>query len=269
MKGNKNIAKTISDLKRPESVFATTDGSIYIGNGERRNGVAKWSWNSKSGNVIMYIGCRSLFIDRINTIYCSVSDAHVVIKKKNPDNLLEIPKTAAGTWKKGSDSKRLHHPKGIFVSSNFSLYVADYGNDRIQMFISGSLDGITVVSNRVTGTISLNEPIDVTLDANGYLFIVDSGNHRIVGSGPNGYRCIIGCSRKRGSASNQLNYPRALSFDTSGNIYVADGSNGRIQKFSLIQQSGGMFKFIVIDFNAIENILPIDSHPISISRHLI
>ena len=41
------------------------------------------------------------------------------------------------------------------------------------------------------------------MDGNGYLFIADKENHRIVGSGPNEFRCLIGCTES-GSANNQL-----------------------------------------------------------------
>ncbi|CAF4342654.1 unnamed protein product, partial [Adineta steineri] len=45
-------------------------------------------------------------------------------------------------------------------------------------------------------------------------FIADYFNNRIVGSGPNGFRCLVGCSTVAGSASNQLYYPSSLSFDS-------------------------------------------------------
>ncbi|CAF4171734.1 unnamed protein product, partial [Adineta steineri] len=68
-----------------------------------------------------------------------------------------------------------------------------------------------------------------------YLFIVDHRNHRIVGSGLNGFRCLVGCYGK-GSQSNQLNYPSGLSFDRSGNMFVIDTSNRRIQKFKYLNR---------------------------------
>ena len=77
------------------------------------------------------------------------------------------------------------------------------------------------------------------MDADGYLFIVDSSNHRIVGSGPGGFRCVVGCSGSSGPGSYQLNGPQTMSFDSDGNIFVADSGNGRLQKFLLAQNSCG------------------------------
>ena len=61
-------------------------------------------------------------------------------------------------------------------------------------------------------------------------------NNRIVGSGPNGFRCLVGCSGY-GSASNQLYNPITLSFDSYGNMFVTDCWNSRIEKFILTNNS--------------------------------
>ena len=68
---------------------------------------------------------------------------------------------------------------------------------------------------------------------------MDSNNDRIVGSGPNGFRCLVGCSGSQGSASNQLNTPITLSFDSYGNMFVTDCGNNRIEKFILTNNSLG------------------------------
>ncbi|CAF4932525.1 unnamed protein product, partial [Rotaria socialis] len=75
----------------------------------------------------------------------------------------------------------------------------------------------------------LNGPTDIKVDADGNLFIVDQGNHRIVRFGSNGLYCIIGCSGANGAESDQFNLPFALAFDTYGDIFVLDGDNRRIQ----------------------------------------
>jgi DNA-binding beta-propeller fold protein YncE len=140
---------------------------------------------------------------------------------------------AAGTDCYGARSNQLQYPCGIFVDRNLNLYVADCGNDRVQLFFSGQVTATTVAGNGAPNTISLNCPTDVLLDADGYLFIADGSNHRIIGSGPNGFRCLVSCSGP-GAASNELNNPTSFSFDTYGNIFVVDRDNNRIQKFNLM-----------------------------------
>ncbi|CAF4432408.1 unnamed protein product, partial [Adineta steineri] len=101
--------------------------------------------------------------------------------------------------------------------------------------------GITVAgAESLDTTITLNGPTGIVLDADNYLFIVDYNNNRIVGSGSNGFRCLVGCSGSSGSASNQLLYPYSLSFDSYGNMFVTDYGNNRIQKFILLNNTHGM-----------------------------
>ncbi|CAF0853126.1 unnamed protein product, partial [Adineta steineri] len=64
----------------------------------------------------------------------------------------------------------------------------------------------------------------------------DRRNHRIVGSGLNGFRCLVGCYGI-GSQSNQLDNPFSFSFDYSGNMIVTDQTNSRIQKFEYFEES--------------------------------
>jgi sugar lactone lactonase YvrE len=143
----------------------------------------------------------------------------------------------AGTGTAGASSTTLHFPNGIVVDINFNLYVADWGNNRIQKFMHNQLNATTVAGTGAPGTIALIGPTGVMVDANEYLFIADYGNNRIVGSGPYGFRCVIGCSGSGGSSPSQLYEPQNLGFDSYGNIYVADSGNNRIQMFLLTNNS--------------------------------
>jgi hypothetical protein len=227
-----------SDRSYPYSLFVTNFGNIYFGN----NGLSSveiWSLNTTSNATTLSVSgqCWSLSIDTNNSLYCSLYSLHQVIKRSlnSSDNKLTI---VAGTGWSGFLFNMLYSPSGIFVDINFNLYVADSGNNRIQLFLSGQLNGITVAGNGALGTMALNFPTGIVLDAHGYLFIVDSYNQRIVGSGPNGFRCVAGCSGY-GSSSDQLANPQSMAFDSYGNIFVTDKSNSRIQKFLLATNSCG------------------------------
>ncbi|CAF4154602.1 unnamed protein product, partial [Adineta steineri] len=216
----------------PYSIFATITGDIYVDNGYTNNRVDKWaSYGNTSSSVMQVQGaCYDLFIDVNNTLYCSLyTQNQVAIKSLNGNSSMWI--VAAGTECSGSTSNTLNNPHGIFVDTNLNLYVADCGNDRVQLFLSGQVTATTVAGSTAAGTISLDCPSDVALDGGGYLFIVDSNNNRIIGSGPNGFRCIIACASTSGSTSNQLSSPSTFSFDSYGNIFITDQGNSRVQKF--------------------------------------
>ncbi|CAF3771951.1 unnamed protein product [Adineta steineri] len=227
------------NFTRPYSLFVTSNGDIYIDDGEDNSRVQKWIAETNNFVTVMNVNssCCGLFVDINNTLYCSMRDDEQVVKRSLNDPVINSNRVAAGTGSYGSASNQLSSPHGIFVDVNLDLYVADCGNDRIQLFQSGGLSGITVVgSEPLNPTIMLSCPTGIVLDAEKYLFIVDTDNHRIVGSDLNGFRCLVGCYGV-GSQSNQLNNPYSLSFDRSGNMFVVDQENSRIQKFLLMKDS--------------------------------
>ncbi len=110
------------------------------------------------------------------------------------------------------------------------------------VFQSEHSNGITVAG--VTSpypTITLDCPSGIVLDASKYLFIIEIFNDRIVGSGPNGFRCLVGCYGQ-GTQSNQLFKPYSFSFDRYGNMFVTDRNNNRIQKFIYMEKSCSKLK---------------------------
>jgi hypothetical protein len=189
----------------------------------------------------VYSSCGGLFVDINDNLYCSMFEQHQVVKRWLNDSVMTSI-VVAGTGRPGAASNELNSPVGIFVDVNLDLYVADCENDRVQLFQSGQSNGIIVAgSESLNPTISLDCPVAIVLDAQKYLFIVDNYNDRIVGSGLNGFRCLIGCYGT-GSQSYQLDYPFILSFDRSGNMFVTDRGNDRIQKFEYLENSCGKLK---------------------------
>ena len=222
------------------AIFVTPNGDIYTAHGDSDNityQVEKWSVNATSGVIVMYpeYPCFDLFLDIYANIYCSMTDLHQVIRRftNDPVNTTNV---IAGQGTNGSSPDMLSSPRGIFVTDVLNLYVADCDNNRVQLFLSGQRNATTVVGN---DTIDLNCPTGLALDGSGYLFFTDSGNNRVIGSGPDGYRCVAGCSRVSGSGLTELNSPSGLRFDRVGSLFVADTGNDRIQKFYFLINSCG------------------------------
>ncbi len=232
------------NFTKPYSLFVTSNGDIYIDDGGINRRVQKWIAKTDTFVTVMNVNssCFGLFVDTNDTLYCSMSDRHQVVKRSLNDPEMTPIVVAAGTGLPGSAVNELNEPEGIFVDVNFDLYVADCGNDRVQLFQSGESRGITVVGyGSPNPTIKLDCPTGIVLDAEKYLFIVDHNNHRIVGSGLNGFRCLVGCY-EMGSQSNRLHMPASFSFDRSGNMFVADRFNSRIQKFMHLESCFGKLK---------------------------
>ncbi|CAF4098129.1 unnamed protein product [Adineta steineri] len=242
-----NLTKIISDnFTKPYSLFVTSNGDIYIDDGFKNGRVQKWIAETNIFVTMMNVNssCDGLFVDINDTLYCSMSKHHQVVKRSLSDSLMTPNRIAAGTGMYGLALNQLYGPYGIFVDVNLNLYVADCYNHRVQLFQSGESNGITVAgSTSPNPTIILLCPSGIILDAEKYLVIVDHGNSRIVRSGLNGFRCLVGCDGE-GSQFNQLNRPFSSSFDRSGNMFITDQSNHRIQKFQYLEESCGKFRMI-------------------------
>ena len=225
-------------LNQPISLYVTLEGEMYVDNGMVNRRVDQWSISGNSSTVAMTVTneCYYIFVDISNNLYCAMMAAHQVAKKWLSDTAIAST-IVAGTGSAGSAANMLYWPSGVFVDLELNLYVGDCGNDRVQMFPLGQVNGIPVVGSGAPGTIALSCPNTVIFDANGYIFIGERTNNRIVGSGPYGFRCIAGCTGSAGSGAQQLNNPRQFTFDTYGNIYVVDRLNDRIQRFDLASNS--------------------------------
>ncbi|CAF1465039.1 unnamed protein product [Adineta steineri] len=229
-----------------ESLSVTSSGDIYIDDGFKNGRVQKWIAQTNTFVTVMNVNssCYGLFVDINDTLYCSMTQHHQVLKRSLNDSVMTSNRVAAGTGIRGSAPNQLYSPHGIFVDVNFDLYVADCYNNRVQLFQSGESNGITVAgSTSLNPTITLRCPSGIILDAEKYLFIVDSGNDRIVGSSLNDFRCLVGCDES-GSQSNQLYNPFSFSFDRSGNMFVTDSYNHRIQKFQYFEESCSKFRML-------------------------
>jgi hypothetical protein len=216
------------------TLFVTNTSEIFISTTVREDRIERWTTSGTrlQWSVPLPVPCDHIFLDANGSLYCTLSDHHRVVRValNEPNRTVS---TVAGTGCWGSGVYELNTPQGIFVSANQDLYVADSWNQRVQRFRLGELNGTTVAGNGAPGTISFHNPNSVILDFDGYLFISDYHNHRVIGSGPFGFRCIVGCSGGSGSSSTHLSYPTSISFDSEGNLYVLDSGNRRLQRFQL------------------------------------
>ncbi len=140
------VTKNIShNLMKPWSIFVTMNREIYVDNGYQSSHIDKWTLNATNGQRVMDINgsCTGLFIDINQNLYCSLAEAHSVLKA----DLMNIAQgwiRVVGTGCPGPVSNMLYQPHGIFVDVNFDLYVADTYNNRIQHFAFNQSNGNTV-----------------------------------------------------------------------------------------------------------------------------
>jgi tripartite motif-containing protein 71 len=81
-----------------------------------------------------------------------------------------------------------------------------------------------------TGIGQFSTPSDLAVDANGHIYVADTGNSRIQIFDGNGN--WLGSFGSSGSQPGQLLNPKGIMIAPNGNIYVSEKGNDRIQAFA-------------------------------------
>ena len=129
--------------------------------------------------------------------------------------------------------------------------MADFFNNRVLFYPYGSTTATQVygqpgfstnyANNGGVSAGTLNNPIYVTVDSSGNLYVVDRSNNRMLfypfGSTTatrvygQGGDFTASTANSGGISANSLSQPWAVALDPSGNVYVSDYSNNRILEF--------------------------------------
>jgi NHL repeat len=150
-----------------------------------------------------------------------------------------IVTTVAGTGSSGfsgdggpATAARIRYPKGVEIGPDGNLYIADNNNHRVRR-----VDLSTGIITTVAGTGSrgfsgdggpataarLDEPRNITFDAQGRLYIVDQNNRRIRRVHTDGTISTF---------ASGFTFPRDVAVDGDGNVYVADENANRVWRVS-------------------------------------
>ena len=226
------VLLTQINSSQPTSLFVYGNLNILIGSNQSID-LFQPPKQSPSFSINVSEPCRDLFVDQNETVYCSLREQHRVIALSLAvSSAVEEYSVGSGTC--GSTSIGLCFPTGLYVNNELNLYVVDTNNDRIQLFKSRSLEGITIVGTGASMSMNLSRPTALIPDGIGTLFILDRNNRRIVHYFWSGWRCVIGCSSDASeSSSSALALPTHLAFDQRANLFVLDQGNQRIEKYQL------------------------------------
>ncbi|HTM00143.1 MAG TPA: hypothetical protein VL503_03325 [Candidatus Omnitrophota bacterium] len=144
-------------------------------------------------------------------------------------------------------SANLKNPEGVTVATNGDVYLCDSDNHVIRRVAAVSGIITTVAGTGSPGytgdgglatAAKLKFPEDVTVAANGDLYIADTGNHvirrvaaasgvivTVAGNGSPGFSGDGGAA-----TSARLASPRGIQAAANGDLYIGDRSNNRIRK---------------------------------------
>ncbi len=147
-------------------------------------------------------------------------------------------------------SASLRAPRDVAVDIRGNVVIADTFNNRVRR-----IEGTTAVITTVAGdgtfgyagdggsgvNASLRHPESVATDAQGNVYVADSGNHRVrrveIATGVISTFAGTGVEGSSGdgtaASTAQLFQPSSLAFDSVGNMYIADTGNNRVRKVAV------------------------------------
>lgn len=169
-------------------------------------------------------------VDIDNWIYLADSGRQMLLKYLFTDST-----TLADTLATyGSGGGTVDLPRGIDIDLSLNVSFAQEGGSFHVQRLRPSGDGYRPdVYFGLEGD-SLKEflrPQDVAVDAEDYIYVADTGNHRIQKfSSGGGLKIAFGDS---GSAGGQFLFPAGIAVDEDLMLYIADSGNHRVERYQL------------------------------------
>lgn len=137
------------------------------------------------------------------------------------------PRPVGAPWTPRDDPAHMRDPGYVFFDDQDRLWVSDTGNDRVQRYERNSAGELVPAGDPLAD--GLSRPVGIVSDPDNNLFVVDSGNHRVVvHDAALAPQTALGA---RGSGDEEFQDPRgiAIAQRTEPVLYVADRGNDRIQ----------------------------------------
>ncbi len=218
-------------------------------NGINQGGISADSLNNPSGVSVRADGVYIADANNNRVLYYAGTSTTATRVYGQNGSFLTIDANLAGT---NPSQGTLSYPTRIFATSS-GVYIADTNNNRVLyyagtdttatrvygqdgLFTSGAANGAGITANTLSAPMGLKE------DADGNLYVADSGNSRVLlfPAGSTSASFVYGQDgsftsgdvNKGGVSASSLNFPSDLFLDSSGNLNVADTDNNRVLTFT-------------------------------------
>jgi sugar lactone lactonase YvrE len=240
--GNVYVADTGNGAIRkisPAGVVTTLAGSISNRGNQDGTGLNAW-FSSPTG----------IATDGTGNVYVADSFTNTIRKVTATGTVSTVAGSASvrgGSADGTGTAAQFNYPTGIAVDGSGNLFVADTYNDTVRKIASGGV--VTTVAgvaglagsndNAPSVPALFNQPMGITVDSNGNVFVADTVNctiRELTSSG--NVTTVAGNAGTAGTAdgtssTSLFNQPRGLVPDGAGNLYVADTGNAAIRKIAI------------------------------------
>ena len=215
----------------PHGIAVDRKGNIWVAD-TNNNRVQKFT---STGQFL----CQAGGLTKPHGVAAHPSQDIVIVANTGANAVVKIDSTTCdniGGWgSTGSADGQFNFPHDVAVDKSGGIYVADYNNNRIQVFdSSGTFQRKWGTGgagdSRFTASPQFSGPAGVEVDGCGDIFVTDFNNRRVQKFTSDGtFITIWGWG---GSGSGQFDRPTGIAVDMKGRVFVVDTFNHRIQRFS-------------------------------------
>jgi DNA-binding beta-propeller fold protein YncE len=205
----------------PESATVDAVGNLYVADFNNRRlqklsptGTPLAQW--KAGDPQFGCECRDAVFDARGHLY--VADEATIYLYRLTTRL-----KVTGKWDTGSSSVR-----AVATDYKNDVWIATDGDEVEELSPTGKVLAHWGKHGQKPG--QLDEPMAVTLEAGGNIYVADSQNNRVQELSPHGK--VMAIFGQGTSALAQSSNPEGVAVDGRGTVYVADTYDNRIQVYS-------------------------------------
>ncbi|CAF5109070.1 unnamed protein product, partial [Rotaria sp. Silwood1] len=164
-----------------------------------QNGITVAGGNGQGSETNQLHRPWGLYVDDDQTIYVADWLNHRIVEWKSGAT---NGKVVAGGNRKGDGAHQLNNPLDVIIDKESdSLIISDWGNNRVVRWPRrNGTSGETIISNLAC--------VGLTMDDNGYLYVVDNGKHEVrrykIGDTKG---TVVAGGNGKGNCLDQLSYP--------------------------------------------------------------
>jgi sugar lactone lactonase YvrE len=200
-----------------------------------------------TGTNAQFYNPYSLTVDAYGNIYVA-DQANHSIRKITPGGVVTTlagNPVSVGPVDGTGTNATFNNPSGLAIGPDGNIYVADQGNQLIRKITPGGV--VTTLAGSPTGVYGAADgtgtdatfwtPSALVVDANGNIYVADTGSNLIRKVTPTGVVTTFAGSGTPGlldgtGTNANLYYPERLAIASNGDIYLADSANQLIRKIT-------------------------------------
>lgn len=245
--GGNGYGNAANQLGYPTDVFVDDNYNVYVADADNSR-IQKWAPGATEGvtvaggngygfaaNQLYY--AEGVYVDKKGNVF--VADTYNYrVQLWKPGATKGI--TVAGGNASGMGADQFALPKDIYLDAAHNIYVADVpnaGNHRVQKWVPGAAEGVTVAGGNGTGAAAnqFGFLLSIYVDAAGNIYAADNGVDgqpvsRIQKWAPGAANGVTVAGHA--AAWDEITYPTGVTVDKKGFIYVLESTHGmRVRKY--------------------------------------